>query len=174
MVANPVLSLALACMLCLGSNQTLTRNTTLQRMPSVLVLLLLLLLLLLLSLLRLLPLFRPAVGFPRLGGVCMYGELNCSNVKMSLRDQERPPSCLGIASECGCRAGERRDAAAHARYRTGVVCPSRADEGGSINQLTTHTSSYNSVAVGRPTQAFMVAGAVGGDPGGSLSSWGVV
>lgn len=73
MVANPVLSLALACMLCLGSNQTLTRNTTLQRMPSVLVLLLLLLLLL--SLLRLLPLFRPAVGFPRLGGVCMYGEL---------------------------------------------------------------------------------------------------
>lgn len=38
--------------------------------------------------------------------------MGSSNVaKTSLRDQERPPSRLGIASDCGCRAGERRDAA---------------------------------------------------------------
>lgn len=51
--------------------------------------------------------------------------MRSSNAKTSLRDAERPPSRLGIASACGGRAGERRDAAAHVRCRTGV-CPSSA------------------------------------------------
>lgn len=62
----------------------------------------------------------------RLGLAWLGGGMRSSNAKTILRDQERPPSRLGIVSDCGGRAGERRDAAAHVRYGDRGLWPSSA------------------------------------------------
>lgn len=91
-----------------------------------------------------LPLFRRAVGWPRPG--CEGDDEGSSNVKMSLRDQERLPSVS--VSHLIVAAARDSDGMQQHTFGIGQGCLARPgrDEA-ALNQLTTHSHTHTHPAL---------------------------